>query len=180
MDTSIYSRVLVAAIAVSACSSASQGAPTNGTSTPRTSLPTEVVGSWTSGTVSSSAFYDPGTGSFKSPSGTGVAFTFTSDGAFTKAVLLQQSMYGCTSRFLGWVEGTATADGTTLSLYPTKGKVKSEDNCVADNNYERADDPARETIKFERGTDEYGNETLWLAYPDGNPSAFHRDEGAAK
>jgi hypothetical protein len=147
----------------------------NGNNTPRTSVPAPLVGAWQTGTVSSVNFYNPTTGSWGAPSGTGMFFKFTPDGYYEKGVLLQSSLYGCTMTFFAYNKGTMTVEGDKIVLYPTYGKIKSVDNCVADNNYDKPDQLKSETMLWERGQDEYGVETLWLRYPDGNPSAFHHE-----
>lgn len=154
---------------------ADDGDGKNGGNTPRTSVPAELVGDWKTGTVSSVNFYNPTTGVWGAPSGVGMFFKFTPDGYYEKGVLLQSSLYGCTMTFFAFNKGTMTVAGDTIVLYPTYGKIKSMDNCVQDNNYEKPDDLKSETLIWERGQDDYGAETLWLRYPDSGPSAFHHE-----
>lgn len=129
---------------------------------------------WYAGTVSSVNFYDPNTGAWGAPSGTGVYFKFTADGYYEKGVLLQSTLYGCTSTFYAYNKGTMTVDGDKIVRYPTYGRIKSVDNCVASNNYEKPDQVQSETILWQTGTDEYGFETLSARYPEGEPTAFQR------
>lgn len=142
--------------------------------TPRTAVPASIADGWYTGTISSVNFFNPTTGSWGAPSGTGMFFEFTADGYYEKGVLLQSSLYGCTMSFLAYDRGTMTVAGDRIVLYPTYGRIKSVDNCVAANNYERPDELQPETILWELGLDEYGTQTLWLRYENGNPSAFHR------
>lgn len=147
----------------------------NGNNTPRTSVPAQLASTWQTGTVSSVNFYNPTTGAWSAPSGVGMFFKFTPDGYYEKGVLLQSSLYGCTMTFFAFNKGTMTVEGDKIVLYPTYGKIKSIDNCVANNNYEKPDQLKSETMLWELGPDEYGVETLWLRYPDGGPSAFHHE-----
>ncbi len=146
-----------------------------GNNTPRTSVPAQLVSTWQRGTVSSINFYNPLTGTWGAPSGTGMFFKFTRDGYYEKGVLLQSSLYGCTMTFFAYNKGTMTVEGNKIVLYPAYGKIKSIDNCVEKNNYEKPDELKSETLLWEHGQDEYGVETLWLRYPEGNPSAFHHE-----
>jgi hypothetical protein len=189
MTSRIFAASLIAcALGVAACSSwgscgnpggsatsggASSGGGPSGT-TPRTPIPDPFVGSWSSGNVSVTTFFNPSTGSFASPSGPGVSFDFTSEGAYRKAVLLRSSQYQCEMTFYAYIEGTVAVNGATFALYPTTGKDKSEDTCVEANNYEKVDPLTQETSQVEHGVDEYGAETLWVSAPGGTPSAFHR------
>jgi hypothetical protein len=141
--------------------------------TPRTSLAAALVGEWQTGTVSSVNFYNPTTGVFGPPSGTGMFFKFTQEGYYEKGVLLQSSLYGHTMTFFAYNKGTMTVEGDNIVLYPTYGKIKSVDNMVQENNYEKPDELKSETMLWEKGFDEYGLETLWLRYPDSGPSAFY-------
>jgi hypothetical protein len=148
----------------------------NGSNTPRTSVPAQLVNTWKTGTVSSVNFYNPNTGSWGPPSGVGMFFKFTPDGYYEKGVLLQSSLYGCTMTFFAYNKGTMTVEGDKIVLYPTYGRIKSIDNCVESNNYEKPDQLKSETLLWEYGQDEYGVETLWLRSPDSGPSAFHHEE----
>lgn len=147
----------------------------NNNNTPRTPVPAQLTGAWQTGTVSSVNFYNPITGSWGAPSGTGMFFKFTPDGYYEKGVLLQSSLYGCTMTFFAFNKGTMTVEGDKIVLYPTYGKIKSIDNCVQNNNYEKPDELKSETMLWEHGQDEYGVETLWLRRPDTGPSAFHHE-----
>lgn len=147
----------------------------NNNNTPRTSVPALLVNTWKTGTVSSVNFYNPNTGAWGAPSGAGMFFKFTPDGYYEKGVLLQSSLYGCTMTFFAYNKGTMTVEGDKIVLHPTYGKIKSVDNCVESNNYEKPDQLKSETLFWEHGQDEYGVETLWLRAPDSGPSAFHHE-----
>lgn len=141
---------------------------------PRTFVPVALVGEWQSGTVSSVNFYNPATGTWAPPSGTGMFFNFKADGNYEKGVLLQSSLYGHSSTFYAYNRGSFTVQDNQIILYPPYGRIKSVDSWIAENNYEKADELSSETMLWEKGVDEYGLETLWLRYPEGNSSAFHR------
>ncbi|MGH7598829.1 MAG: hypothetical protein ACREOI_20945 [bacterium] len=152
---------------------AADGGNDGGNNTPRTAVPAPLAAAWYSGTVSSVNFFNPNTGQWAAPSGTGMFYKFTADGYYEKGVLLQSSLYNCTMTFFAYNKGTMTVEGDKIVLYPTYGRIKSVDNCVASNNYEKPDELASETILWQIGPDEYGFEKLWLRYPNGNPSPFH-------
>ena len=146
----------------------------NKNNTPRTSVPAVLVAEWQSGTVSSVNFYNPNTGAWGAPSGTGMFFKFSKDGYYEKGVLLQSSLYGHTTTFFAYNKGTMTVEDDVIVLYPTYGIIKSVDNWITENNYEKPDELNTEAMVWELGVDDYGFETLWLSYPDSGPSAFHR------
>ncbi|NUO80590.1 hypothetical protein HUU05_10970 [candidate division KSB1 bacterium] len=146
----------------------------NGNDTPRTSVPAQLVGTWYTGTVSSVNFYNPNTGAWGAPSGTGLFYKFTAEGYYEKGMLMQTTLYNCTSTVHAYNRGTVTVAGDRIVLYPTYGRIKSVDNCVEEFNYEKADELKTETIIWQVGRDEYDVETMWARYPDSDFSAFHR------
>ena len=141
--------------------------------TPRTQVPTALTGEWQSGTISSVNFFNPATGAWGAPSGTGMFFKFTQEGYYEKGVFLQSSLYGHTMTFFAYNKGTMTVEDNVIVIYPTYGRIKSIDNMVEENNYEKPDELTPATMFWETGIDEYGFLTLWLSYQDTNPSAFH-------
>jgi hypothetical protein len=145
-------------------------------STPRSDVPQQLAKDWYYGNISSVNFFNPNTGGFSAPSGVGMYFKFSGDGYYEKGVLLQSSLYGCTSTFYAFNKGTMVVEGNKIILYPDYGKIKSEDNCYTENNYEKNDEIQQEIMYWETGFDEYNSETLWLRYEEGDPSAFHLRE----
>jgi hypothetical protein len=141
---------------------------------PRTSIPAQLVGNWYSGNISGINFFNATTGQWGAPSGTGIFFKFTQDGYYEKGTLLQSSLYGCSTSFLAYNKGTMSVEGNMIVLYPTYGRIKSIDNCVAENNYEKSDQLQQEKIIWHVSLDEYGSEVLMMSYEDSNPSAFYR------
>jgi len=141
--------------------------------TPRTNIPSNLAREWYSGNISSINFFNSTTGQFSSPSGVGMYFKFSTDGYYEKGVILQSSSYECSSTFYAFNKGTVVIDDNKIILYPVYGHIKSEDNCVSSNNYEKPDQLSEETMIWQLGVDEYHSETLWLNYEGGNPSAFH-------
>jgi hypothetical protein len=133
--------------------------------TPRTELPTELTGRWSTGSVGNINYYNPSTGQWAAPSGTGAAYVFDAEGYYEESGILQSSVYSCTTTIYFYKVGTVAletgADGlTTMHLYPGYSRTKSEDNCNAKFNYERDGKLDEEVISIAIGDDEYGIETL--------------------
>jgi hypothetical protein len=162
-------------LALAACGGGGDGG-TGPSHTPRTDIPSELVGTWYQGSVSSTDYYDPGSGSWGTPSGTGVAYTFSGDGIYRHTGVIQSSLYGCSQVVIGWDKGTAAVDGAQLTLTSTSGRLKSEDNCAADNNYDKSIDIDQQVLTYRIGADDYGTETLWLTWPNGQSATFHRQQ----
>jgi hypothetical protein len=157
--------------------SACGGAPGLGgvpADTPRSVLPAAMVGSWYEGSISTIDYYDPVTGVWAPPSGSGFAYTFHGDGTYEYTGILQVSTYGCTSTLLGYYTGTVTVSGDVLTTYQNGGRTKYETNCGT--NSETAAEPEVTSYSWQIAPDEYGEETLTLTWPDGETSAFRRWE----
>jgi hypothetical protein len=137
-------------------------------------LPSELVGAWITGDVSSVNFFSPSTGHWSNGYGEGMYFRFTANGTYEQGFLMHGSLYSCSSDFFGFKSGTVrVVDDSTLALHPTYGRVKSTDSCVEANNYERADNALEDaTLIWRFGPDDYGYMKLWLRYPDSGASPF--------
>jgi len=142
--------------------------------TPRTALPSELVGGWYTGSVSAIDYYDPTTGSWAPPSGSGFAYTFYPDGTYEQSGLVQVTTYNCTSSLFGYFVGTVTVEGDVLTTYQNNGKVKHETNCGESS--ENPAEPEVSAFRWQIGPDEYGDETLWLTWPDGEVEEYRRLE----
>ncbi len=123
-------------------------------------MPSQYVGTWVSGNVSPVNFYSPSTGSWGAPSGVGMFYKFLPNGQYEKGVLLQSTLYGCTMSVFGYQRGAIRVDGSTFELRSSTHKMKSVDNCVQKNNYEKTLDNEAETLFLRLGTDDYGNRAL--------------------
>ena len=157
--------------AASAAGPGDPGDPGNPSSGDR--VPSQYVGTWVSGNVSTVNFYNPNTGSWGAPSGVGMFYKFLPNGTYEKGVLLQSSLYGCTMSVFFYLRGTIRVDGSTFDLRSSANKMKSVDNCVQKNNYEKTLANETETIMLRMGTDDYGNQTLFIRSPDTTPSRFY-------
>lgn len=142
--------------------------------TPRSAVPAEMVGSWYEGNPSTINYYDPVTGAWAPPNGSGFTYTFHADGTYEYSGLLQVTTYGCTSTLFGYYTGTVTIQGAVLTTYQNGGTTKYETNCGT--NSETAAEPEVTAYGWQLGPDEYGEETLTLTWPDGETSAFRRWE----
>ena len=136
-------------------------------------VPSQYVGTWVSGNVSPVNFYSPSTGSWGAPSGVGMFYKFLPNGTYEKGVLLQSTLYGCTMSVFFYLRGTIRVDGSTFDLRSSMSKMKSVDNCVQKNNYEKTVENETETLMLRMGTDDYGNRALFIRSPDTSASRFY-------
>lgn len=172
----VRSCVMLPLILLAACSQANLGAnpgsPGN-PAQPGTPVPTELQGEWRYGTISSINYYDPATGAWGSPSGTGIYFTLSSDGNYERSSLLQVSSYGCESYVFVWEVGTVAVTDSQITFQPSQSAVKSQ-QCSADNTSETRNTVEPETFGWTVGMDDYSEIVLTLTYASGEADHYDR------
>jgi len=143
--------------------------------TPPTDVPAALQGAWYHGEVSPSNFYDPTTGHWDGSYGDGLFYSLTADGHYSFGYRLYTSAYGCTNVVFFWKTGTVSVDPVTRSftVYPHEARMKSEDNCGSEWNYEKNIGKDPETIYWEFGKDDWGGDALLLKYANTDASAFY-------
>jgi hypothetical protein len=125
---------------------------------PVSSASSGLVGKWHSGSASGTNYYNPSTGSWAAPSGTGQSYELMSDGRYVYAGLLQTSMYSCTTSVFFYETGKWNSTGSTLNFIPTSGRTKSQDNCNRSFNYDRPKTPASHSVGFSFKVSSYSPE----------------------
>ena len=135
--------------------------------------PPVLVGTWGTGSVSSTMFVNRATGSYSAPSGTQVQYKFLPDGRYEYAALTTQSMYSCTTRLMTYKTGIVVFQGNELTFVPQSGKFTSEDNCSARWNYEKPVGLERESYRWRVERDEYGQK-MCLQNATVNGCAYRR------
>jgi hypothetical protein len=136
---------------------------------PRSEVPNELVGTWYTGGVSPTQFYNPHTGSFGSPGyGNGLFYTFTPDGGFVKGFQLSSSLYGCGTITLVYIRGTVTVDESSFDIHPSSGEMLEQNTCSNTSEERPIDLEAEaETLAYEVGVDESGDPVLYVETSDG-------------
>jgi hypothetical protein len=160
------------------------------TNTPSSSVLPELLGSWIVTLDSSSVGYvDPNSGSYAAPSGEWMGYTFKPDGSYEKTFLIQSSLYNCTMKVFWYEVGSASYQEQVVSLNPNSNSMTSEDNCNAENNYEKTLPLEPSSVTWQFGTDDYGltvlnltsvikdNNGQFIIDPNApNSSAFYKQE----
>jgi hypothetical protein len=86
------------------------------------SIDGSLVGKWYTGRGGTTTGYDQTTGSYM-PAGEGLLFWFRADGTYTKA-FQDTSPGACTMGYIAFEDGTASSNGNTIALHPTKGHTQ--------------------------------------------------------
>jgi hypothetical protein len=135
--------------------------------------PPVLVGTWGTGSVSSTMFVNRATGAHSTSSGTQVQYKFLPDGHYEYAALTTQSMYSCTTKLMTYKTGIVIFQGNELTFVPQSGKFTSEDNCNARWNYEKPVGLERESYRWRVERDEYGQK-MCLQNATVNGCAYRR------
>jgi hypothetical protein len=136
-------------------------------------VPAELVGEWEKGSVSATRFYNPATGVFAAPSGSGFFYRIHADGSYEFGGLMQQTIYGCTMNAFSFKTGRVAVEGQTLVFSPKSGTFKMQDNCRASSNYEKPANLDKESLRWRIERD--GNRLkLCLMHPNGEESCYSR------
>jgi hypothetical protein len=137
--------------------------------------PTELVGSWFTGTISSIQYYDPVTGAWADPNGEGFYLVLDADGGYEEGAVIQSTMYSCSSRLLGRAVGEWSIEGYQLWLARESGETSITGTCSGSGSDTMG--PQVSIYYWELGPDAYGTETLTLKMSDLSPyAAYHRWE----
>ncbi|NUU24805.1 MAG: hypothetical protein HOV68_25365, partial [Streptomycetaceae bacterium] len=136
------------------------------------SVPKELVGVWTTGSVSGVDYQDAITGAYAPPSGDNAELTIKADGSYSENGLLQTSMYNCTTTLFVTQEGKTKVEGDKITFKPSKLKTSMKDTCVKSSNFENRDGDKKARVNtFAVGKDEYGI-VLRLTDADGATSDY--------
>jgi len=139
--------------------------------------PAQIEGAWYAGRGGTTAPYDPATGSWGTPSGSGLVYVFEAGGTYTKAFQSYESSGGCTTGFTAFERGTLYADGAVITTSPHEGRLVYRATCAPELD---SDDPitdlADETFDWALRPNEYdpASTDLYLRRTDGAEATFIR------
>lgn len=134
----------------------------------------QLLGEWTSGGLTSSINYvNKVTGAYAPPSGAIANYKFLADGTYEETGLLQSTAYNCTTKL--WFErrGRYAFAGSQLVLEEASSKMRSEDNCRKQWNYEKQNDLKRSVFEWRMEMQD-GSPRLVVKGPGGQPVIYRR------
>lgn len=163
-----YSLALALALTLAACG----GGVDDDLDTPRSDISAPLAGEWFTGTLSTLQYYNPTTGEFQDPSGSGFYYVFDEDGGYETGAVIDSTVAGCTMRLLGTERGTLTQSGADLTVYRHWITTYVTNTCGNDG--ERTQGEATRTMRWSVARDASGVEWLSLTHPDGSVEQYHR------
>ena len=135
--------------------------------TPRLSGAGALAGTWATGGMSTMGDRNTVTGAITPSNGSTFKYVFTADGRFQFVGLMQSTMYGCTTTLFNEKEGRFEADGSSLTLIPSRNFWRQQNGCAPNSTKEREYTLERETFRLRTKTDEYGKQYVCLANAKG-------------
>ncbi|CAN5469882.1 hypothetical protein BH24DEI1_BH24DEI1_15690 [soil metagenome] len=122
--------------------------------------PSQLLGGWSQGSGSATQYYDPNSGAWAPPTGSGFSYTFYPDGRYEYSGMMQSSVYACTTTIFAYEAGTVLTEDRVMMLRQGVNKFKSQDTCNESWNYERDDPLETRYLLWSIDKDEYGSTVL--------------------
>jgi hypothetical protein len=133
-------------------------------------VPAELVGEWIARRGSGSSYINPNTGQTSGPNATIDSYKIFADGTFEHSILMQSSLYNCTTTIFGRETGPIVVQGATFTIN-RRGTVEHKNNCSPsmDSREQTNDGPKTLRWRIQRG--EYGLE-LCMQESDGSSGCY--------
>lgn len=162
MSTSRHVLLLLGLLALAVSSAQAQPQKAQALAPARAALPSagaDLYGSWWEGTLSTLQFYDPATGHWEAPNGTGTFLIIRADGTFRAGGILNVTTGYCTSTLMVDERGTYAASADSLVLRREAGNSRTTNTCSSQV-YTRVLDPETKRFGVALGRDGQGHDTL--------------------
>jgi hypothetical protein len=140
---------------------------------PPARVPTELVGEWIARRGSGSSYINPNTGQNSAPNATIDSYKIFANGTYEHSMLMQSSLYNCTTTILGRETGPISVQGSTFIITPRPGTLDYKSSCSPSMNSlkETTFDPQTYSWRIQRN--EYGLE-LCLQRSDGASACYQK------
>lgn len=135
-------------------------------------VPAQMVGEWSSTSVSLTQYEDANTGVSAPTNGTGIILTIEKDGSYTEYGLLQTGMYSCQTKLTTHTEGKVSVEGSKVTFKPSSVKTQMTGCGSSDSGEKNGTKVIRtETFSFEK--DQYsGKPVMKLTGDDGQTTQY--------
>ncbi|WP_375505421.1 hypothetical protein [uncultured Nostoc sp.] len=137
-----------------------------------TGVPTELQGEWRYGRISSIQYQDSYTGQSAAPNGSSDQFQLASNGNYKRNRLLQINTYNCASNLFIEEKGKVKIEGQRFTFQPSDSTSKGQ-ICNSGRTYSSRNTAKPETYEWSIETNDYGQQVLVLATPDGKGKAHY-------
>jgi len=138
-----------------------------------TRVPAELVGEWMARRGSGSSYINPNTGQTSGPNATLDSYKIFADGTYEHSILMQSSLYNCTTTIFGRETGPIVVQGATFTITPRPGTLEHKNNCSPSMNRLEQTTFDPKTLSWRIQRNEYGLE-LCLQQSDGASACYQR------
>ena len=136
-------------------------------------VPAELVGEWIARRGSGSGYYNPNTGQSSGPNATIDSYKVFADGTYEHSILIQSSLYNCTTTIVGRETGPIVVQGATFTITPGPGTLEHKNNCSPSMNSRQQNNEEPKTLSWRIQRNEYGLE-LCLQQTDGKGACYQK------
>ena len=92
-------------------------------------VPPELVGEWVARRGSGGSYVNPNTGQTSAPNATIDSYKIFANGTYEHGMLMQSSLYNCTTTIFGREVGPITVQGSTFTITPQPGTLDYKSSC---------------------------------------------------
>ena len=121
-----------------------------------TRVPAELVGEWLARRGSGGSYYNPSTGQTSGPNATIESYKIFADGTYEHSMLMQSSLYNCTTTIVGRETGPISVNGSTFTIRPRPGTLDYKSSCSPSMNSLKETNFEIATFSWRLERDEYG------------------------
>lgn len=136
-------------------------------------VPAELVGEWIARRGSGSSYYNPNTGQSSAPNATIDSYKIFADGTYEHSMLMQSSLYNCTTTIVGRETGPINVQGSTFIITPRPGTLDYKSSCSPSLNSLKQTTFDPQTYSWRIQRNEYGLE-LCMQRSDGPSGCYQK------
>lgn len=136
-------------------------------------VPAELVGEWIARRGSGSSYINPNTGQTSAPNATIDSYKIFADGTYEHSMLMQSSLYNCTTTILGRETGPIAVQGSSFTLTPRPGTLDYKSSCSPSMNELKPTNFEPQTYNWRVQRGEYGLE-LCMQRSDGSSGCYQK------
>lgn len=135
-------------------------------------VPADLVGKWSTTSISLTQYEDAMTGAAAPTNGTGIILTIESDGSYTEYGLLQNTVYSCSTKLTTRTEGKVSVEGAKTTFKPSKVKTRMT-GCGSSDESEKDGTKVTRVATYEFTKDSYsGKRVLKFTDDKGQTSQY--------
>lgn len=134
-------------------------------------VPAELVGEWIARRGSGGSYVNPSTGQSSGPNATIESYKIFADGSYEHSILMQSSLYNCTTTIVGREVGPIMVQESFFTITPQPGTLDSKNTCSPHLNEQKKTTFPPKTLSWRLERGEFGLQ-LCLQNADGASACY--------